>query len=150
MRSAMKHAKVRVEPDKLRARIREAGLRCTAARFTVLRHLNETTTPVTHAEVSEALAAHGFDRATVYRNLTELTEARVLSRVDLGDHTWRFELRGAADHPNDHPHFVCVDCGEVSCLDDVSVTVKPPRGTRGKAFGKITEVLLKGHCRACS
>ncbi len=146
----MKHPKTRIDNDQLRRRIRGAGLRCTAARLTVLRHLNETSTPVTHSEVFEALGRHGFDRATVYRNLTELTESGVLSRVDLGDHVWRFELRDAADHPNDHPHFLCVDCGEVSCLDEVSVTVKPPRGSRGKKFGTITEVLLKGHCRACS
>ena len=146
----MKRTNERVEPERLRERIREAGLRCTAARFTVLRFLNEAAAPVTHAEVTTALAEQGFDRATVYRNLIELTEAGILSRVDLGNHIWRFELRDAADHPNDHPHFVCVDCGAVSCLDEVSVTVKRSRGMRAKTLGRITEILLRGHCPACS
>jgi Fur family transcriptional regulator, ferric uptake regulator len=147
----MKKQKTIVEPAALRARIRSTGLRCTAARFTVLRHLNQAETPLSHAEVADALAGHGFDRATIYRNLIELAEVGVRSRVELGDHVWRFEMRGEGrDHQNDHPHFLCVECGEVSCLNNVSVTVKPPRGTKRGFFGEVTEVLLKGRCNDCS
>jgi Fur family ferric uptake transcriptional regulator len=64
----------------LRERLQAVGLRCTAARLTVLQHLVDNTGPKTHAEVSDALADKGFDRATIYRNLTELTEAGILSR----------------------------------------------------------------------
>ena len=69
------------------------GLRCTAARMAVLDHVMTATGPKTHAEVAEALSDRGFDRATIYRNLTELTEAKIISRVELGDHVWRFELK---------------------------------------------------------
>jgi len=140
----------------VRDRIRAAGLRCTAARVVVLEHLIAARGPKTHAEVSEALEAAGFDRATIYRNLTELTEARLLSRVQLGDRVWRFELarppaaggKGAA-----HPHFVCTGCGEVSCLDDVQVAIKPVAARRGKekprGIRSVTEVLLRGRCDHC-
>lgn len=147
--------------DAARARLREAGLRCTPARLAVLAHLMAAAGPKTHAEVSDALADQSFDRATIYRNLTELTESSILSRVELGDHVWRFEMRRHVAGVEDHPHFLCTTCGEVSCLDDVSVAItpkpgaaptagagsKPPRAAGG--IGRVTEVLLKGRCEHC-
>ena len=167
-------------PDPLRDRLKSAGLRCTTARLAVLEHLIECRGPKTHAEVADALAERGFDRATIYRNLIELTEATILARVDLGDHVWRFELRArdqAGRHEENHPHFVCTNCGEVSCLDDVTVEITPktqpllsstlprPSGTPRRAdahtppaaaerksvaeIPRVTEVLLKGRCGNC-
>lgn len=144
-----------VEP--LKQAIRSYGLRCTAARVAVLQHLMAATGPETHAEVSQALSDTGFDRATIYRNLTELTEAGLVSRVDLGDHMWRFEWRRGehGGRGEDHPHFLCTSCGEVSCLDDVKVAITPkkrsadaPKKER-RDIGAVTEVLLKGQCGRC-
>jgi len=141
----------------VRDRIRGAGLRCTPARVAVLHHLEMATGPLTHAEVAESLHHLGFDRATIYRNLTELTEAGLASRVELGDHVWRFEAKraGGGHKGDDHPHFVCTTCGEVSCLDDVQVAITP-RSAAGKGtkrtsgrIGSVTEVLLKGRCEQC-
>ncbi len=116
-----------------------------------MQQLIDAATPQTHAEVAEALEPRGFDRATIYRNLVELTEAELVSRIELGDHVWRFELRvTAAADERDHPHFVCVDCGEVACLPSVSVNIKPAPGSKQSQIGKITEILLKGHCGHCS
>lgn len=146
-----------------RTRLREVGLRCTAARMAVLDHVMTATGPKTHAEVAEGLADRGFDRATIYRNLTELTEAKILSRVELGDHVWRFELKRGHDHGpgEDHPHFLCTSCGEVSCLDDVNVAITPKLAEPKKPGSKkpqrkkavirsVNEVLLKGQCENCS
>ncbi|MGA0040163.1 MAG: Fur family transcriptional regulator [Pirellulales bacterium] len=166
-------------PETLRERLKSAGLRCTTARLSVLQHLVDHRGPKTHAEVADELADKGFDRATIYRNLIELTEASMLVRVDVGDHVWRFEFRGDdATHGHDasHPHFVCTSCGEVSCLNDVTVEIMPklhaPSSvavpTAAKKRGgpatlsddhagrmsvaeipRVTEVLLKGRCGNC-
>ena len=138
--------------DPIRARLRSVGLRATSARIAVLRILTQAKTPLSHADVAEKLEAGGFDRVTVYRNLMELADAGIASRVDLGDHTWRFEvkLETSKEHKSEHPHFVCVDCGEVSCLPGVSVSVDESQGEKNAAVGKITEVLLKGHCGNCT
>ena len=141
----------------VRAVLRGVGLRVTVARIAVMEHLRAATGPETHAEVSDALAAEGFDRATIYRNLTELTEAGLVSRVDLGDHMWRFEWRRGehAGRGEDHPHFLCTSCGEVSCLDDVKVAITPKKRPAAAAkkekrdIGAVTEVLLKGQCGRC-
>ncbi len=137
--------------DKIRQRLRELGLRCTPARLWVMQHLIEATSPLTHAQVADSLESRGFDRATIYRNLMELTEVGLVSRIELGDHVWRFEVRrSGSDKDLDHPHFVCVQCGEVACLPSVSVNVKPAPGTKQLRIGEITEVLLKGRCGQCS
>ena len=122
----------------------------------MLQQLQRARGPKTHAEVAAALADRGFDRATIYRNLTELTEARLVSRMELGDHVWRFEIRRPqAGHgkKDEHPHFVCTTCGEVSCLEDVTVAIKPrgrPRAARpDSSIHSVTEILLKGRCGEC-
>jgi Fur family ferric uptake transcriptional regulator len=144
--------------EAIKSRIRGAGLRCTQARLAVLQYLMTAHGPETHAEVATALADKGFDRATIYRNLTELTEADIVSRVELGDHVWRFEIRRhgvAGGKGEDHPHFVCTSCGEVSCLDDVDVAIRPKRGAtkaskvKPRRARSVTEVLLKGQCENC-
>lgn len=136
-------------PD-LQTRIRNAGLRSTAARISVLRSLIDARTPVTHAELAEKLVPQGFDKATVYRNLMDLSEAGMVSRTELGDHVWRFELRREeAGHNNEHPHFLCTQCGEVTCLSDVNVNVASMLGAKTAQGLKITEVLLKGQCKGC-
>lgn len=136
--------------DELRRRLREAGLRTTLARLAVLAQLDAAAAPLTHAELAEALAPQGFDRATIYRNLIDLTEAGLLLRTELGDHLWRFETRRAGgEHASQHPHFVCVDCGEVSCLADINVDISPSPGSKRSVIGELTEVLLKGRCERC-
>ena len=107
----------------LKERLREAGLRATGPRLEVLAALEAQQGAVTHGDLADRLADQGIDRATVYRNLTDLTEAGILRRTDLGDHVWRFELiAGEGAHEAAlHPHFICGECGTVSCMPDVEV-----------------------------
>ena len=130
--------------------LREAGLRATAARVAVLKRLAVTGVPQSHAEVVEALADDGFDQSTLFRCLNELAESQLVKRLDLGDQIRRFELSQTADANSlEHPHFMCVDCGKLSCLKDFTIEISPGRGPRRAKLGTITEVLLRGHCGAC-
>ena len=106
--------------------------------------------PQSHADIVADLQPMGFDPTTLYRNLIDLSEAGLVTRRDLGDHVWRFEMQGpASNHPGGHPHFVCTDCGEVSCLPDGSVKVMPMAGVfRAMAVDNL-EVQLKGRCDRC-
>jgi Fur family transcriptional regulator, ferric uptake regulator len=135
----------------IRKQIRAAGLRLTNARLCVMQELIAATNPLSHGDVAKRLASKGFDRATIYRNLVELTEAGIVSRIELGDHVWRFELRRAeGDASGEHPHFVCVDCGEVSCMPNGSVSIKRISTAKNDVIREVTEVLLKGHCGNCA
>lgn len=131
-------------------RIRKAGLRSTGARVAVLRLMERSPRPLTHQEVSKELEGSGFDHATIFRNLTDLTEIGILARSDLGDHVWRFELRrGDVDHKGQHPHFVCTSCGEVECLPDRVVSVQPTAQTPRALKRKGVIVQIQGRCDDC-
>ena len=137
--------------DALRERIRASGLRSTAPRVAVLACLDGAATPMSHAEICEALQDEGFDRATLYRNLVDLAEAGLLTRTDHGDHVWRFELRReGATHDAEHPHFTCTDCGEVSCLPAATVRIDAVDGAPKALAESSVQVQLRGRCDDCA
>ncbi len=130
-----------------------AGLRATPARIAVLDALHRASAPRSHAELCRQLSAKRLDPTTIYRNLVALTEAGLCVRSDHGDRRWRFELaRGAHEQRSTHrhPHFLCTDCGGVSCLPEVEVRVPKsenlPRSTHAGHF----EVQLRGLCDRCT
>ncbi|XXF77663.1 Fur family transcriptional regulator [Myxococcaceae bacterium GXIMD 01537] len=132
-------------------RIRGAGLRSTAPRVAVLRELEGARSPLSHAELVDALGSEGYDRVTIYRNLTDLTEAGLVVRADLGDHVWRFELRReSGQHAGTHPHFTCTDCGTVSCLPDEAVKLASTRGAPKSVAARKVEIQLRGLCDRCA
>lgn len=104
--------------------------------------------PMTHAELVESVAHLGLDRVTVYRNLVDLADAELLNRSDHGDHVWRFEIP-QEDGDGPHPHFVCVDCGVVSCLDGVEVNFSRARKAPRSVTKRKVEIQIKGICDAC-
>ena len=132
-------------------RIRGVGLRSTAPRVAVLRKLETATAPMSHADLVEELGGEGYDRVTIYRNLTDLTEAGLVVRADLGDHVWRFELKraGATEHANNHPHFTCTDCGTVACLPSESVRLSSTRGAPKSVAARSVDIQLRGLCDRC-
>jgi Fur family ferric uptake transcriptional regulator len=141
----------RTEDDDLGALLRGSGLRRTAPRIAVLRHLEAATVPASHGEIAEALAPKGLERVTVYRNLTDLVEAGLVTRRDLGDHVWRFELaRGENLHASTHAHFLCIDCGAVLCLPEKAVNVRVARGVPRAVRSQRVEVQLRGLCDGCA
>lgn len=95
--------------------------------------------------MSALLAEGGWDRATLYRNLVDMTEAGLLRRVDHGDHVWRFELV-ESEHDGSHPHFLCTACGEILCLPEIEV---PTSGLPRSIAGGEVVIQLRGLCDDC-
>ena len=73
-------------------------------------------------------------------------------RTDVGDHVWRYELRrlGQVEQQTEHPHFMCTDCGEVECLPEMSVRIKPAAAVPRSVRAQQVEVQLKGLCDRCA
>ncbi|HBE69811.1 MAG TPA: Fur family transcriptional regulator [Planctomycetaceae bacterium] len=131
--------------DWARARIRAAGLRATPARIASLKAIVAADTPLTHAEVYECLGGLNVDKATVFRNLTDMVAAKVLRRTELGDQFWRFELvEEAGGERADQSRFFCVDCGSISYAEKFG-----PTESASQPFGNVADVLFRGHCSAC-
>lgn len=135
--------------DALSLRLRGSGLRSTSARVAVLEYLIRARAPVSHADIADAFANEVFDRATVYRNLMDLTGAGLVTRTDLGDHIWRFELKQDDDAHPVHPHFVCKVCGDVACLSNVEVTISASEHAPKSVTKRDVEVQLRGVCDGC-
>ncbi|MFO0901591.1 MAG: transcriptional repressor [Pirellulales bacterium] len=128
--------------------LRGLQLRGTAARIAVIQCLANSPSPLSHAEVTDQLAELGFDSSTIFRSLTELSEAGLFRRVDLGDGARRFEFSRESTDAMTHPHFLCLDCGKVTCLP--GYTIELHGAAKGSVrLNQITEVLLKGHCTDC-
>lgn len=131
----------------LRQRLADVGLRTTAARTAVLRWLQRSTAPATHAEIAVDLVPLGFDKATVFRNLNDLSDVGLVTRSELGDRVWRFELRNPAHTDAPHPHFVCTDCGRIVCLHDLDLPLAAKKELA--PVGQVTEIMMRGRCIAC-
>ncbi len=128
-------------PASMKALLRQVGLRATPARIATLTLMSKSSKPLSHAEVAAELEELAVDKATVFRNLNDLVSVNLLRRAELGDHVWRFEIVNAEGHDcSPHPHFLCVDCGTVSCVDEHYV--KDAKLNLAADIGTITEVLF--------
>jgi Fur family ferric uptake transcriptional regulator len=136
--------------DALKLALRGRGLRATPSRLAVLGLLRRHAGPLSHAEAADRLHDQGWDRATIYRNLTDLAEANLARRADVGDHVWRFEAIDVA-HIADHAaHFVCTECGVVECLPGVDLSVTGAGRTAPRAIKqKQVEIQVRGRCDGC-
>jgi Fur family transcriptional regulator, ferric uptake regulator len=133
----------------LRDLLKARGLRATSPRLAVLAELHEVARPLSHEELMERLGPGRFDRATIYRILADLSDAGILTRMDLGDHVWRHELVDACRKiPDDHAHFLCTECGEVTCLPALelrAVNGPLPPTLRGADL----QLKVTGRCAQC-
>ena len=133
----------------VRGLLKSKGLRATAQRIAVLVVLHEQKRPMTHEAVMGLLSSGLYDKASIWRVLSDLAGVGILRRMDLGDRVWRYELQDACRTvTDDHPHFLCEDCGDVTCLPSLDVRTKS---------GELPSALLKadfhiritGTCEVC-
>ena len=112
--------------------------------------LHEAATPLTHEQVMAGLRDGVYDKASIWRILADLADAGILRRMDLGDRTWRYELLDSCRTiTDDHPHFLCESCGDVSCLPALEVRAKHgalPSVLQGAEF----RVRVMGRCASCA
>ena len=138
-----------VTNEEVRRVLLAAGLRVTEIRLRVFRLLAESAAPLSHREAVDRLGE--VDRVSVFRNLVALVEAGLVRRMELGDHTWRFELLRAAgpSAEHHHTHFTCTRCGDVSCFDYVDVSLRPGADPAWARWLDGVEVQLRGVCDRC-
>lgn len=132
--------------DENRNLLRSKGLRATPARVAILAAIEDSTVPITHQELTAQLDSLGLDKSTIFRGLQDLTEAGLLRRLELGDHVWRYEISESHSELEDglHPHLLCIDCGNIRCLNESEVHVQ-----LSPELGQVVDVLIKGHCPTC-
>lgn len=128
--------------------LKHAGVRITRWREVVLGLLLESGSPMSHAEINAALA-EPLDKVTLYRTLQTLTEAGIVHQVQGLDGAWRFCAHDikAEGCPGGHPHFLCLECGKMTCFSDQNIPrVEVPQGV--KVEGK--QLVVYGRCADCA
>jgi Fur family ferric uptake transcriptional regulator len=89
-------------------------------------------------------------RASIYRVLEELEELGLVTRLDLGTGTARFE---AVDPAGDrhHHHLLCDDCGDLVPFSDPELERAIGRLARRLPYPVSGhDVTLHGSCASCS
>ena len=99
------------QPDKIDSMLRDAGIRVTSQRRTVIAALVQShdhpTAEDVHARAKTVDRSVSF--ATVYRALATLVDAAIVQRISVDDGPSRFEMAPKTEHD----HLVDVDNGEV-------------------------------------
>ena len=86
------------------------GLRYTSNRRALIEALADATAPLSIPDLMRAMPT--ASQSSIYRNLTDLTNACVVARVQGTDEWARFELADAITGHHHH-HIMCESCGEV-------------------------------------
>ena len=99
------------QPDEIESMLRDAGIRVTSQRRTVIAALVQShdhpTAEDVHARAKTVDRSVSF--ATVYRALATLVDAAIVQRISFDDGPSRFEMAPKTEHD----HLVDVDNGEV-------------------------------------
>ena len=132
-------------------RLAEAGYRSGGARRAVVEHLGGEACAVSARDVEEALRRSGrqVGRASVYRVLEQLATLRLVSRLEVGDGTTRYEIAHASGAH--HHHLVCDSCGAVTPFEDPELERAVERVASRVPFAVAEhDIVLHGQCGACS
>ena len=88
-----------------------------------------------------------MNKTTVYRILDRLEQDGLIhSFLGRNGIKWYAKCNGCSntEHIDEHPHFQCVDCGKVDCLDiHVNIPQIPNRHI------EVSQVLIQGKCEDC-
>jgi Fur family ferric uptake transcriptional regulator len=136
--------------DELTEMIKEAGLRVTDHRVTVLSLVAKMKQPITVYEIVEMLRKkHDIDQATVYRNLSSLHESGLLRRLDFNHGHAHYELEtGRASH-----QLVCDKCETIEKIEGISVDDAVKKMLKkSKKFKNTTthSIEIYGLCKKCA
>lgn len=136
--------------DRATQRLTDAGYRRGGARAAMIALLDEQACALSAYDIEAALGGDGrrVARASVYRILDELVGLGLVTRIDVGQATARYEpTRPGGDH---HHHMVCDSCGDVFPFADDEL-----ERTIDRLAGRVTfdvaehEIVLHGSCAAC-
>ena len=126
-------------------RLKEKGIRPTAARILVLRKLSELMRPASLSELEIELET--LDRSTIFRSLSLLLEHHAIHAFEDGSGSEKYELIGIDDFADLHTHFYCEVCHETYCLKMINVpSVDLPEGFEIRSVNYT----IKGICDKCS
>ena len=130
--------------------LKRSELSFTASREKILNLFLEQKGALAHGDI-EKRAGEKFDRVTVYRTLQTFVEKGIIHTIPTNDNSIRYALCkddcAKGHHHDQHIHFVCSNCKNTYCLDDiVTPDIKLPKGYSSSHI----EVVVEGVCINCT
>jgi Fur family ferric uptake transcriptional regulator len=133
-----------------RAVLDQAGHRRARARDSLIDLLAAQRCALSALEIEDRLreSERRVARASIYRILDLLSERELITRLELGDGTTRYEvIDPGGEH---HHHLLCDSCGRLVPFDDRDLERSIDRLSRRLRFrAHDHEVVLHGACEAC-
>ncbi len=130
--------------------LESAGIEVTANRLLIMKVIGSNNAPLTAVEVFNTVErTRSINRVTVYRILDLLVENNLLQRISTGGRAAHFGMAPNEHHPP-HPHFFCMQCGLMNCLNPESLTLHS-ENLETTFPGRIQriEIRVEGICSTC-
>ena len=130
--------------------LKKHGLRNTSFRQELLKMFYEANSSLTTEEIKLRFL-NSRDKVTIYRALEAFQKSGLIHKVPDKSNFSRYALCQTScssdAHVHDHAHFICEDCNETFCVEDISV----PKVKSTKGFTvKKSKLTLEGICSDCS
>jgi len=134
--------------DQVSKILKDFKLKNTKLRYAVLELFLNSKTSLSHTDLSNSLKME-FDRVTLFRTLTSFEETGILHKIMDLNGTAQYAFTTAKEHSEEesHAHFICLQCEEIFCLDDIFplAEINIPTG-----FQKLSlDVKISGYCDKC-
>ena len=130
--------------------LKKNSLSVTDSRKKILQLFLEQPGALAHGDI-EKKAGEKFDRVTIYRTLQTFVDKGIVHTIPTADNSIRYALCkdecSEGHHHDHHIHFVCSNCNNTYCLDDVvTPEIKLPNGYSAEQV----EVVVEGVCKNCN
>ena len=125
-------------------------LSITGSRVKILELFLAQSGALAHGDI-EKRTGEKFDRVTVYRTLQVFLNKGIIHSIPTADNSVLYALCkddcAEGHHHDNHIHFICDDCGNTTCMDEVTVPViSLPKGYKMRQV----EMVVSGRCRECA
>ena len=135
--------------QEVRALLQEHKLRATSTRIGVLYTIMHATRPLSHSEMVLELKETYGDQATIYRTLIKFLDVGLIRIASNVGGIARYEIvTEEHDSQSIHPHFICKECGIVSCLP--KTTVISTVDEKWREILRAADLQFLGLCPTCS
>ena len=130
--------------------LQASGLGHTPNRQRVLEVIGDSSRPLSAQQIFDTLSPiDNINRVTVYRILDLLVDNGLVSRISGGGRSFVYGPAPNENHPA-HPHFYCKSCGNLECLNPLSLRVDLHSMQRTfTGLIENVEVRVDGVCKNC-
>ncbi|MDR1225412.1 MAG: TonB-dependent receptor [Prevotellaceae bacterium] len=122
--------------------------RNTRAKQLIINILKTENSALCHEEIEKRLPEK-MDRVTIYRILQSFYDDGKVHKVVGNDGKTCYALCHSCttgNHHDNHPHFHCITCGTITCIEKPVTQQKLPLGYRAVS----TSSYVSGYCKKCS